>query len=77
MQLSKRQINYFVSLTGVVDIQSLYEAGYLNETQVRNHLIKEEYYKLLQELKSGQAVEKLANDYSLSVSMVNKVIADR
>lgn len=77
MLLSKRQLKYFTTLTQDVDIEWLYVNGYLDEMQVRNKLIRDEYYKLLQTLRSGQAVEKIANDYKLSISMVNKIIANR
>lgn len=60
-----------------MDIHSLYEGGYLNQEQVRNQLIREEFYKLRQSMRSKEAVEKLANDYQLSTSMVNKIIADK
>lgn len=77
MLLSKRQLKYFTTLTQDVDIEWLYVNGYLDEMKVRNKLIRDEYYKLLQTLRSGQAVEKIANDYKLSISMVNKIIANR
>jgi|DEB0MinimDraft_6_1074348.scaffolds.fasta_scaffold00224_9 hypothetical protein len=76
MILSDRELNYFVSLTGKLDIHALYEAGYLNEKAVRNHLIREEYYRLLRSMRSGDAVAKLANDKNLSEIMVHKIIAN-
>ena len=77
MILSDRELKYFVSLTGKLDIHALYEAGYLNEKAVRNHLIREEYYRLLQSMRAGEAVAKLANDKKLSEIMVHKIIAKR
>ena len=76
MILSDRELNYFVSLTRKLDIHALYEAGYLNEKAVRNHLIREEYYRLLRSMRSGDAVAKLANDKNLSEIMVHKIIAN-
>lgn len=76
MILSDRELKYFVSLTGKLDIHALYAAGYLNEKAVRNHLIREEYYRLLKSMRSGDAVAKLANDKNLSEIMVHKIIAN-
>lgn len=75
--INKRDINYFISLTGKIDIHTLFEAGYLDEKAVRNYLIKQEFYKLLQEMKEREAVEKIGNDYKLSIHMVRKIVADR
>lgn len=77
MILSDRELNYFISLTGHIDIHALYESGYINEKAVRNHLIREEYYRLIKTMRAGEAVEKLANDRQLSKIMVHKIIAKR
>lgn len=77
IQISKRDLKYFVSLTGHIDINALYEAGYIDQKAIRNYLIKEEFYKLLQEMKEREAVEKIGNDYKLSIHMVRKIVSDR
>lgn len=77
IQISKRDLKYFISLTGYIDINALFEAGYIDKKAVRNYLIKEEFYKLLQEMKEREAVEKIGNDYKLSVHMVRKIVSDR
>lgn len=75
--ISQRQLKYFSSLTGINDLETLYNEGFINEKAVRNKLIREEYYKLLQAMKSGEAIEKLANDYQISISLVEKIASNR
>ena len=78
--LAEFQYRYFFNLQGLSDYDTFKELlfkGLMNEKQVRNTLIREQFYKDSSIMPCMDAYAKCANDFRLSVVQVQRIVGTR
>lgn len=80
IELSKRDINYYLDLQGITDRElfgQLIELGAINKKVIRDTLIKERFTSQFQIIGCKQAYEKVSNEFKISVELARKIVSGR
>ena len=64
-----RKVKQFLNSKSVVEIMP-----FIDEKAVRNEIIKQDFYLLIQSMSHEKAYEKIKNDFRVSRSLIIKVI---